>query len=276
MQPDTPVSPPWGTYSPSILKRKWLSILHTLPKSNTFRRIALWLRKPIKNSFGKWVDLEIWGLKLRLRAKGNLSEQRMIFMPQFLDTTERLIIADEFKNGGIFLDIGANAGVYSLWVASLKIPGTQIESFEPDPELCKSLAFNIEINSLGSINLNPIAIGRTEGSVNLISGEGNKGENHIQHESDTSSGITVKMTTLPRFLESRGIQRIDAMKIDIEGFECDALEPLFTQTPNNLWPKLLICEVVHDDKNQLASLLAKSGYKLVAHGRLNGIYRLTS
>jgi len=95
MQPDTPESPPWGTYSPSIVKRKWLSILHALPQTKTFRRIALWLRRPIKNTLGDWVDLEVWGLKLRLRAKGNLSEQRMIFMPQFLDTTERLAIADE-------------------------------------------------------------------------------------------------------------------------------------------------------------------------------------
>jgi hypothetical protein len=34
---------------------------------------------------GEEVDVVVWGLKLRLKSKGNLSEQRLIFMPQFLD-----------------------------------------------------------------------------------------------------------------------------------------------------------------------------------------------
>ena len=82
--------PRWGTYAPTGLKRAWLNMLHALPPTPAWRRLALWLRKPMKNRFGQWVDIEVWGLRLRLRSKGNLSEQRMILMPQILDRTERL------------------------------------------------------------------------------------------------------------------------------------------------------------------------------------------
>jgi len=235
--------------------------------------LALWLRKPLKDSLSEWVDVVVWGLRLRLRARGNLSEQRMIFMPQFLDRAERLEIASELRNGGVFLDIGANAGAYSLWAASIGGPGTRIEAFEPDPELCTSLRFNKDENALWSINIHVLALGRREGEMSLIRGKANRGENRVQ-EVVTGDALSVRMSTLPRFLGEHGIQKIDVLKIDIEGYECDALEPLFLETPRVMWPGLLICEVVHDEDNELTALLQKNGYRLTARGRLNGIYRL--
>jgi FkbM family methyltransferase len=231
------------------------------------------LRKPLKNLLGEWVDVVVWGLKLRLRAKGNLSEQRMIFMPQFLDRAERLEIASELRNGGVFLDIGANAGAYSLWGASSGGPGTRIEAFEPDPDLCGSLLFNKNENSLSSLTIHSLALGRMEGEMSLVRGSTNRGENHVC-AAGAADSVPVRMTTLPLFLRANGIEKIDAIKIDIEGYECDVLEPLFLGTPRSMWPGLLICEVVHDESNDLARLIEKNGYKLAASGRLNGIYRL--
>jgi FkbM family methyltransferase len=248
-------------------------MLHALPPGTAWRRLALWLRKPLKSALGPWVDVEVWGLKLRLRGRGNLSEQRLIFMPQFLDAAERLAIAEALKDGGVFFDIGANAGVYALWVASRRVVGTRVVAFEPDPDLCASLRFNLHTNGLDAVQLHSLALGREEGRVTLVAGEGNKGENRIE-ASPAAAGVAVDLTTLPRFLARAGIERIDAMKIDIEGHEPDVLEPLFAEVPRQLWPRLLVCEVVHDTGNRLAHLLAETGYRLVQQGRLNGIYRL--
>jgi hypothetical protein len=77
-------------------------------------RLALWLRKPLKSALPEYTDVLVWGLRLRLRSRGNLSEQRLILMPQFLDHRELSTLADFMSGGGVFLDIGANAGVYSL------------------------------------------------------------------------------------------------------------------------------------------------------------------
>ena len=173
----------------------------------------------------------------------------------------------------MFLDIGANAGAYSFWAASCAGPGTRIEAFEPDPDLCGSLLFNKNENSLTSITIHPMALGRREGEMSLVRGSTNRGENHVL-AAGAADSVPVRMTTLPLFLRTHGIEKIDVLKIDIEGYECDALEPLFLETPRPMWPGLLICEVVHDESSELAALLQKNGYKLTARGRLNGIYRL--
>ena len=128
------------------------------------------------------------------------------------------------------------------------------------------------LGGLGHVHLNQLALGDHEGEVRLVSGGGNKGENRVETE---GAGVAVPMTTLPAFLSRANITRIDALKIDIEGHETDVLRPLFQQAPRTVWPRLLICEVTHDDTHQLAELLAANGYQLAASGRLNGIYRLS-
>lgn len=272
MNPDDKAQQAWGRYALGPLASLWRTLLCSLPPGKPWRRLALWIRKPLKNTLKPWVDIRVWGLKLRLRGTGNLSEQRLILMPQFLDTEELAAIQSALSEGGTFFDIGANAGGYCLKIASLRRGDIRIEAFEPDPELCDSLRFNLDTNELSSVHLNQIALGRRQGKVTLISGEGNKGQNQVV--SGEANGVSVEMTTLPHFMEQNGIKTINALKIDIEGYECDALEPLFSEMPTTAWPQLLICEVVHDESNQLAALLERTGYKLVKSGRLNGIYRL--
>ncbi len=269
-----PLESSWGAYSPGFLVRSWLKLLHRMPVSSSFRRLSLWMRKPLKVLLDGWVDIEVWGLRLRLRSRGNLSEQRLIFMPQFLDRVEREVLAKELKDGGLFLDIGANAGLYSLWVASLRLENVRVEAFEPDPELCQGLKFNLETNELYTVRVNPLALGRQQGQMRLIKGSGNKGENRVAADDLSEElGLSVEMTTLGDFLRQHGITQISAIKIDIEGYEVDALEPFFTDCPENMWPRLLICEVVHDTDCKLLQLLERSGYRLAAKERLNSIFK---
>jgi len=266
-------SPPWGTFALRGWRAAWVRMLHALPTGSAGRRLALWLRRPVKHALGDTVDAEIWRLKLRLCLRGNLSEQRLLFMPQHLDATERDCLATELKAGGCFLDIGANAGVYSLWVASACGSAVRVEAFEPDPELCERLRFNLATNQLGHVHLNALALGDHEGEVRLISGAGNKGENRVEA---TGAGTAVPMTTLPAFLERAGITQIDALKIDVEGHEADVLAPLFALSPRSLWPRLLVCEVIQVGSDALGRLLEQQGYQLTARGRMNAIFRRRS
>lgn len=266
--------PSWGTYAPGFFAKSWLKLLHGMPASSGFRRLSLWMRKPLKIFIDGWVDVEVWGLRLRLRSRGNLSEQRLIYMPQFLDRMEREALAKELQNGGIFLDIGANAGLYSLWVASLRLKNVQVEAFEPDPELCQGLKFNLATNGLNDVRVNQLALGRQQGQMRMISGSGNKGENRVEADDlAQKEGFSVEMTTLEHFLKQHDIKRITAIKIDIEGYEVDVLEPFFSDCPQEMWPRLLICEVVHDTDCKLLQLLERSGYKLAAKERLNSIFK---
>ena len=248
-------------------------MLHALPAGNSWRRIALWLRKPLKNAFGESVDCEVWGMKLRIRSKGNLSEQRLLLMPQFLDAAELRLLSRELKAGDVFLDIGANAGVYSLWVASQCPAGTRVEAFEPDPGLCARLRFNLETNGLGGVSLNPFALGQRAGEAVLVSGEGNSGENRIEAGSP-ADGLRVRVERLPDVLQEKGITRVKALKIDVEGAEVEVLAPLFGDGDAGMFPEIIICELTeHVERGPLHELLAAHGYRLAERGRLNGIFR---
>jgi FkbM family methyltransferase len=264
---------PWGTYRLTGLLAYWVAFLHAIPPSKAFYRLALWLRNPVKKRLKPWVDLTIWGLHLRLRSRGNLSEQRMILMPQFVDALERQILADTMREGGVFLDIGANAGLYSLWVAAQKIPNVRVHAFEPDPELCVAFNYNLQTNALEMIQLHAVAVGAAAGTLQLISSTSNKGENRVA-AAGSSESSAVPVTTLPLFMQANGLTHITALKIDIEGQECAALKPLFEICPRSQWPQIIICEIVHDSENTLAQLLATHGYQLTGKGRLNGIYKL--
>ncbi|MEY3395634.1 MAG: hypothetical protein RL346_1870 [Verrucomicrobiota bacterium] len=271
-----PCSPekPWGHYEPRTWVRIWLRLLHALPATKFMRRLALWLRKPLKKTLKGWVDIRVWGLHLRLRSTGNLSEQRVIYMPQYFDSVERHEIAKALQAGGTFFDIGANAGAYSLWVASLQLPGVRIEAFEPDPKLCESLHFNLRSNSIDSVRVHGVALGNRDGLVSLLAEAENKGENRIVDDAGEDT-LQVEMTTLPAFIRQHQITRIDAMKIDIEGHEMNALTPLFESCPRSVWPGIVICELIHDTDMGLNKLLQDHGYQLYGKGRLNGIYKKT-
>lgn len=259
---------PWGTYGISGWKKKWLTCCHAIKN----RRLALWARKPLKNAFREWADVEVWGLHLRLSPKGNLSEQRLLLMPQHLDSREREILARELTGGGVFFDIGANAGVYSLWLASRKIAGLRIEAFEPDPTLCERLKFNLAENNLSSITLNEHALGAEAGELVLARGEGNLGQNEI-----VASGVGTKVAvkTLSQVLREKNIDKITALKIDIEGYERIVLESFFQETPFSVWPQLVICETLDGGvSTEGAKALLAAGYEVDEHTRMNGIFRL--
>lgn len=262
----------WGNHRPAGWRAVWLRLLHALPSGAVWRRIALWLRKPLKQAMGELADIEVWGLKLRLCSRGNLSEQRLLLMPQFLDTTERNVLARELKAGDVFLDIGANVGVYSLWVASSCEAGVRVEAFEPDPELCRRLRFNLQTNGITRVTLHEFALGRTVGEATLVAGQGNSGENRI--EAGGSAGRRVRVACLPEVLRENGIKRVKALKIDVEGFEVDVLSPLFEEGGSELFPEIVVCELTAQvERAPLHQLLARHGYQLECQGRLNGVFR---
>ena len=66
------------------------------------------------------------------------------------------------------------------------------------------------------------------------------------------------------------LSRIDALKIDIEGYEDRALLPFFAQAAESLWPRLLILERSDKDwASDLMGALRKAGYGLMFSTKRN-------
>ena len=269
-------SAPWGHFELHGYLKVWLGLCHTIPGWPCLRRLALWFRSPLKTKLSGPVDVIVWGLKLRLWSKGNLSEQRLLLTPQFLDPKERLWLSNELKNGGVFLDVGTNIGVYSMWAASIS-KDVHVESFEPDSELCKRLISNLKRNKIENVHLNEFALGGECGEINLARGVNNLGENRLTVDAlGAVPNLVVRVCTLSEIIHQKDIRQIDAMKIDVEGHEVAVLKPFFNQAPECSWPRSIICEldrrVESPTETEVGTLLLRNGYQLAQRTRMNGIF----
>jgi len=273
--PLSEISGTWGDRVPGPVTRMWLNLCRSLPTAPGFRRLGLWLRRPLKYGTHGALDTRLWGLKLRLHSRGNLSEQRWLYLPQFSDPMERRLLIEALRPGGVFFDIGANVGFYSFWVWSHFKDQVRIEAFEPDPEICQRIRFNLAANDIHSLHLNSIALSDHSGVSRLKIGERNRGTNRL--DSDAEEGVEVEMMSLSEFVAQKNISSIDAMKIDVEGHETTILGHFFAHAPRTVFPRLLICETLDSSHNDpLRTLIENAGYRLVARGRMNTVFQLAA
>ncbi len=183
---------PWGTWKVHGSAALILGLIDKMPVSTISRKLALLLRKPVKASAQEVFDRDIWGLRMRLGTRGNLTEQRWLTMPSFHDTHEH----------------AGNAGQSSV---------------------------------------------RTVGSGRRVQGR----------------------PLLDILLES-GVSSVDAMKIDIEGFEVPVIEAFYNTAPRTLWPRCVIAEIVGKDGESLKNLLVSRNYKIAHCTKMNGILVLAA
>lgn len=238
------------------------------------------------------MDVELWGLRVRLYTRGNVSEARILFMPQLWEPRERALLRERARPGFVFLDVGANAGGYSLWVLGLLGPECRIVSVEPDPVMHARLSFNAESNGAANLQVLRVAVSDHEGEGVLHLDPGNRGQNRLLGErgddrpgaggsggAEGSGGpvgsgslLTVPLRSILAIVLAQNLPRIDALKIDIEGMEYRVLQHYFAHAPESLWPRLLITEYHGTpDHVELQRLLTGLGYDTILQTGLNRV-----
>jgi len=138
------------------------------------------------------------------------------------------LIPDE----GIILDVGANIGIMSVWLAK-KLPSARIYSFEPIPQNIKALKRIISNYKLKNVTIIGKALGNENKSVEMVMPVLNdvkmQGLSHVLHESidvfNEGNKFRVDMIRLDDFdaLNWQN-ERITAIKLDVENFESFVLE----------------------------------------------------
>jgi methyltransferase, FkbM family len=268
---------PWGAHAPRGLAAVSLRLIDLLPVNGFGKRLAFILRKPVKRSARPVFDREVWGLRLRLSTRGNLSEQRWLTMPAFHDAVERTALAEALPPGGVFFDVGMNAGFYTFWALSLRRPGLRVISIEPGPAMLERVRHNLAQNRLAeAVTLNACAVTPVPCEVVLETHATNLGQNCVRAANGSSANGELRVPGRPLLDIARdaGVERIDALKIDIEGHETPVLKAFFRDAPRSLWPKLIVAEIVGDGEGTLRRLLLDHGYKIERETKMNGILRL--
>ena len=126
----------------------------------------------------------------------------------------------------VFVDAGANQGEFTLFAAKRLTHG-RVLAFEPMTAMRERLEQNIEANGLGNVLVSALGLWSEPGRRSLFRPEARFEDGSIHEGLGTlfptgergQEVEEVELTTLDAFLDAHGIDRIDALKIDVEGAE---------------------------------------------------------
>jgi FkbM family methyltransferase len=140
--------------------------------------------------------------------------QGMLYLQGERFVAERFLLATIVKRGMRIVDVGANIGYYALLFRRLVGPSGAIIAIEPSPENLPELRLNIEDNELENAKVFEVAAGARKGNAWLLKGI-NSG---IVDPNRGTYQIPV------RSLDELLTERVDLIKIDVEGYEGFVLE----------------------------------------------------
>ncbi|MBI1214733.1 MAG: FkbM family methyltransferase [Alphaproteobacteria bacterium] len=271
----TDTQSPFGAYAPGSMASALIRKAQSMPVSWLGRRSALFIRKAVlKTSPAPVMDVTVEGLKLRLYMNDNVSERKFLFMPQFFDKQERDLIRAKLPADGVFVDIGANAGIYTMTAAARLTAGGRVLAVEPNPAVLTRLKFNAALNGFEDrIRIEQACVAGEAGTIDLVLDDTNLGGSSIALRR-SSHKITVDAWPLAEILKRHGISHVDMLKIDVEGAEDIALIPFLTAAPRDMLPAHIILENSPAEwKQDLKGALEKAGYALKATTRMNMIWQ---
>lgn len=129
--------------------------------------------------------------------------------------------------GGVAIDVGANVGWHTLLMARLVGPRGRVLAIEANPSIRNELARNIAINRLAHVDVIPYAVAASDTTLNFYAPSADHPDSasgHFLSDADIRSGaIRVPARPLDPIVAERKLERVDLIKIDVEGFEWPTL-----------------------------------------------------
>jgi len=231
------------------------------------RNTAFW--KSIPDAYSGPFDVCISGIKLRIFPRENYGDRFIAITGRFSEESELRLLKPALERAMVFVDIGANMGIYSLYAADCMRDDAVIVAIEANPETHRKLKFNINAN--GAQNIRPVAkaVAALSGEMQFWPDRGkNTGRSSIIREAVGQPGepIMVSTQTLQEIIGQSGIDHIDVVKIDIEGYEDCALLPYLEAEPKSNWPGTILLETAHRNlwQRDVLTVAQTMGYSITA------------
>jgi FkbM family methyltransferase len=213
---------------------------------------------------------------LRRRAMARLGDRSLLWVDAHRTAASKVIYANPpdvpemlvwrraLRDGGLFVDVGANVGSYTILAAEL---GAEVIAVEPAADTFALLSENIALNGY-PVRAVRAAAGSQRGTARFTSGL------------DAGNRLAVDgpaVTELVTVDSLVGDRRVHGMKVDVEGFEADVLHGAARALAERRIGLIQLewneasWSAVGTDRRPVAELLAGYGYRLYrpdADGRL--------
>jgi FkbM family methyltransferase len=128
------------------------------------------------------------------------------------------------QRGMVVADIGANIGYHTVILARLVGRNGAVYAFEPDSENYQQLVANVRRNRCAQARCAAVALSATRGTQTLYVGEDNVNSSLRPNLHRGKLSVAVETTTLDAYVVSERLNRLDLLKIDVEGAERLVLE----------------------------------------------------
>jgi FkbM family methyltransferase len=219
------------------------------------------------------VVASVQGVLMELDPSENV-DGSLLFCPQLYDRRELAALLPALAPGDVFVDVGAHIGVYALLAARRVLPGGRVIAIEADPRNHARLADNVRRNPDLAIETVCVAVADTEGSARLaLNTTGNRSGNSMLVGGDDA--IEVACRPLAAVLRDRGVDRVDGMKLDIEGMEFRVLRRYLEDVPESGRPRIIVLE--HQVRwiaaagGDAEALLREAGYRCALATGINRV-----
>ena len=204
------------------------------------------------------VSYHYQGYKLQLHLEDWI--QQCLFFTGEYEKAELKVLTHLLKDDSVFIDIGANIGLYSLRATDKIKEKGEVIGFEPFIENFKQLKKHVVSNNLSTIiTIENVAIGESEGKLQLYYSDKiqNRGMVSAVYQENAKS-YEVEMMRLDDYCAHKNINTINCVKIDVEGYEMNVLKGM-TNVLLQFQPILLL-EILEENTEQIESFLSNFGY----------------
>jgi FkbM family methyltransferase len=186
-----------------------------VPHHRGKQRLSDYLRRIFKVSLqGEYVERR-GGLTWAMDPGDYTQED--VFWSGAKDRAEIGELLRNMPKGGVMFDLGASFGYYSITIAAALDGDCRVYAFEPNPPTLRRFRKNLELNSIRGVYPREEGFSDAPGSASMVDLPANSGASYL------NGGGNIPVTTMDLFCEQHQIDRLDVVKIDIEGAELRAL-----------------------------------------------------
>lgn len=166
--------------------------------------------------------VESFGLEFKIRDQYKTDE---IVIKEIFEENVYEVDSGRFAEPGVTIDLGANIGAFALLAA---INNSEVYAIEPEPNNLKALQDNILLNNLNDyITVVPYGISNFNGTA-IINDNG--GDSTIKD--NETDGTSINIIDLNTLFELYDINKVNVLKIDIEGSEVETILGASKETLN--------------------------------------------
>jgi FkbM family methyltransferase len=211
-----------------------------LPKVRGAGRVGNLLRDVYARRPRPRVIAEVRGATFELDPMENV-DGSLLFFPQLYDRRELDHLLPRLRPGDVFVDVGAHIGLYAILAARRVGASGRSIALEADPVNHRRLLRNVRLNP--GLRVDTMCVGvsdRTETARLAINTTGNRAGNSLL--GDGPEGTEIRCRPLRDTLAELGVERVGAMKLDVEGMEYRILERYLADAPEDGWPRTIVME----------------------------------